>query len=304
MKVLITGGAGFIGTNLSNRLTSLGHSVIILDDLSTGLKSNIRDLDTFCQGSILDRTLVHSLVKNVDSIVHLAALGSVPRSIKNPQSTFDVNVVGTQTILECAREYKRPIIFSSSSSVYGLNKALPKTEDMVLKPNTPYAASKMAAEGLVFAYSKSYEFPATIFRFFNVFGPYQRADHQYAAVIPKWIDCGLKNRPIELFGDGSQTRDFTYIDTVIDVLVKSIELPTSNSEPINLALGNQISLNTLISYLKKSFPNLKVNVLEPRLGDLMHGQNNPNNLKKFFPEISAISFIESIDRTIYWMKNK
>ena len=188
MKILVTGGAGFIGSNLSTKLVEDSHSVRIIDDLSTGLKKNVPAGAELIIGSILDRTLVDSVIKDCDVVVHLAARGSVPRSIKNPRETHDVNATGTQIILESAAEVGCHVIYSSSSSVYGLNALLPKDEEMVLKPTTPYAASKMAAEGLALSYANTYNFPVTVFRFFNVFGPRQRADHEYAAVIPKWIN--------------------------------------------------------------------------------------------------------------------
>ena len=301
MKILVTGGAGFIGSNLSTKLVEDNHSVRIIDDLSTGLKKNVPAGTELIVSSILDRTLVNSVVKDCDVIVHLAARGSVPRSIKNPRETHDVNATGTQIILESAAEIGCHVIYSSSSSVYGLNTKLPKDEEMVLKPTTPYAASKMAAEGLALSYANTYNFPVTVFRFFNVFGPRQRADHEYAAVIPKWIDSCIKDKKLTLFGDGYQTRDFTYIDTVVDLLCLSVRNTINHPEPINLAFGNKIPLNTVIELLKLKFPNLGVVRDDNRKGDILHSESDPKLLKSLFKGVNPISFELALEKTINWM---
>jgi UDP-glucose 4-epimerase len=303
LKILVTGGAGFIGSNLSSQLIKDKHSVKIIDDLSTGLRINVPVGAELITGSILDRTLVNSVINGCDVVVHLAARGSVPRSIKNPRETHDVNATGTQIILESAAEVGCHVIYSSSSSVYGLNALLPKDEEMVLKPTTPYAASKMAAEGLALSYANTYNFPVTVFRFFNVFGPRQRADHEYAAVIPKWIDSCIKNKNLTLFGDGNQTRDFTYIDTVVDLLSLSIKNTIIHPEPINLAFGNKISLNAVIKLLRLKFPNLSVTHDNNRKGDILHSESNPKLLKSLFNGVDPMSFESAIEKTIDWMVN-
>ena len=187
MKVLVTGGAGFVGTNLVLSLLNHGYDVKIFDDLSTGLEQNIPKDAEFINASLLDTSNLNNAIKDCDVVVHLGARGSVPRSIKDPIATHDVNSSGTLNVLEAARSSGSHYIFSSSSSVYGSNMSLPKSEDMVLRPLTPYAASKMSGEALSLAYAKSYELPVSTFRFFNIFGPWQRPDHEYAAVLPKWI---------------------------------------------------------------------------------------------------------------------
>ena len=171
MKVLITGGSGFVGTNLSLDLLKNGYGVKIIDDLSTGLKENIPVEAEFINQSITDINQVKEAIKGCEVVVHLGARGSVPRSIKNPIATHDVNSTGTLNVLEAARQNGSHYIFSSSSSVYGSNKTLPKNEGMVLRPMTPYAASKLSGEALSLAYAKSYNLPVSVFRFFNIFGP-------------------------------------------------------------------------------------------------------------------------------------
>ena len=199
MKVLITGGAGFIGTNLTLGLLNSGFEVKILDDLSTGLKQNISKDAEFVNASILDTGQINGAIEDCEVVVHLGARGSVPRSIKDPIATHNVNSTGTLNVLEAVRTTNSHYIFSSSSSVYGSNVILPKNENMVLRPITPYAASKMSGEGLSLAYAKTYELSVSTFRFFNIFGPWQRPDHEYAAVLPKWISKCMKGDEIEIF---------------------------------------------------------------------------------------------------------
>ena len=303
MKVLITGGAGFVGTNLAIKLLEIGYEVKIFDDLSTGLSLNIPKESEFIESSILDIDKLQNATKNIDVIVHLGARGSVPRSIKDPVATHNVNSTGTLNVLEAARNNGSHFIFSSSSSVYGSNMKLPKNEDMVLRPITPYAASKMSGEALSLAYSKSYELPISTFRFFNIFGPWQRPDHEYAAVLPKWISKCLSGDEIEIFGDGKQTRDFTYAGTVVQIITTCILNKVLHPEPVNLAYGNKISLNQVVELLRKNFPDLKVKYLPPRQGDVLHSENDPKLLKSLYPDVTVDSFKTSLQETINWFKN-
>ena len=302
MKVLITGGAGFIGTNLSLGLLNSGYEVKVLDDLSTGLKQNISKDAEFVNGSILETTQINKAIEDCEVVVHLGARGSVPRSIKDPVATHNVNSTGTLNVLEAARTSKSHYIFSSSSSVYGSNMVLPKSEDMALRPITPYAASKMSGEGLSLAYAKTYELSVSTFRFFNVFGPWQRPDHEYAAVLPKWIFKCMKGEEIEIFGDGEQTRDFTYVGTVVNVIINCISNKILHPEPVNLAYGNNISLNQVTELLKNSFPDLKVKNLSPRAGDVLHSKNDPKLIKSLYPNVDIEKFETTIEETINWFK--
>jgi UDP-glucose 4-epimerase len=275
MKVLITGGAGFIGTNLTLFLLKSGYEVKVFDDLSTGLRQNISKDAEFVSGSILETSQINKAIEDCEVVVHLGARGSVPRSIKDPVATHNVNSTGTLNVLEAVRTTNSHYIFSSSSSVYGSNMILPKNENMVLKPITPYAASKMSGEGLSLAYAKTYELPVSTFRFFNIFGPWQRPDHEYAAVLPKWISKCMKGDEIEIFGDGEQTRDFTYVGTVVNVIIDCISNKILHPEPVNLAYGNNVSLNQVIELLKNDFPDIKVKYLSQRSGDVLHSKNDP-----------------------------
>jgi UDP-glucose 4-epimerase len=302
-KIAVTGGAGFIGSNLVERLLSHGHEVTVVDDLSTGLKSNL-DLTkvTFRELSLTDRDGLAKAVKGVDAIVHLGARGSVPRSLKNPIATHDVNATGTLNVLEVARTNGAQVIFSSSSSVYGRNGQLPKDESMWLSPLTPYAASKLAAEGYVQAYGAAYDVPVTLLRFFNVFGPKQRPDHEYAAVLPKWIWKAMNNEAIDVYGDGSQTRDFTYVRTVLDVVDDALGRGVRTEGAVNLAYGNRISLLETIELLKGHFPDLKVNFIDIRTGDVKDSQNDPVLLKKLFPSVNPTDFSTALSETVNWLK--
>ena len=302
-KVAVTGGAGFIGSNLARRLISEGHEVVVVDDLSTGLISNVnQDNSTFYQVSITDAKSLNTALKDCQTIFHLAARGSVPRSIKNPVATHDVNATGTLNVLEAARESGAHVIFSSSSSVYGRNMQLPKDESMWLGPMTPYAASKLAAEGYVQAYAAAYKVPTTLLRFFNVFGPRQRPDHEYAAVLPKWIWLAMQGQPIDVYGDGTASRDFTYVDTVLDIAMTAMKEKVVTEGAMNLAYGNRIFLNDTIEMLKKHFPDLQVNYKSERLGDVKESQNDPELLKRLFPDVQPKPFDETLTETVSWLK--
>ncbi len=301
--VAVTGGAGFIGSNLVSALLDEGHVVTVVDDLSTGMISNIdTEKCDFHDLSIVDASALKKALSKSEVIFHLGARGSVPRSLKNPVATHDVNATGTLNVLEAARETGAHVFYSSSSSVYGRNGVLPKDESMWLGPMTPYAASKLAAEAYVQAYGTAYEVPVTLLRFFNVFGPRQRPDHEYAAVLPKWIWKAMHNEPIEVFGDGTQTRDFTYVKTVISICLDGMKRKVTHDGAINLAYGNRISLNATIELLKKHFPDLKVNYQETRAGDVKDSQNSPVLLKKLFPDVLPMDFEKALSETVTWLK--
>jgi len=303
-KIAVTGGAGFIGSNLAKRLLSEGYEVTIVDDLSTGLLSNVdQESTTFHQVSITDSKGVSIALKDCETIFHLAARGSVPRSIKNPVATHDVNATGTLNVLEVARTTGAHVVFSSSSSVYGRNMQLPKDESMWLGPMTPYAASKLAAEGYVQAYASAYSVPITLLRFFNVFGPRQRPDHEYAAVLPKWIWLAMQGKPIDVYGDGTASRDFTYVESVVDIAMASMKEKVVAEGAINLAFGNRIFLNDTIDLFKVHFPDLQVNYMEKRLGDIKESQNSPHLINELFPAITPKPFETALAETVSWLRN-
>jgi UDP-glucose 4-epimerase len=274
---------------------------VIIDDFSTGLKSNLTGLDVQVHElSFVDSEKVSKALQKCEYIFHLGARGSVPRSIKNPRATMDVNVTGTLNVLESARVTGAAVAFSSSSSVYGSNLELPKNEKMWMAPLTPYAASKLSGEALVASYAESFGISAITYRFFNIFGPWQRPDHDYAAVIPKWIWKLMHNQSIEVFGDGNQSRDFTYIDTVVSVLIQGFKEKANHPNPVNLAFGSQITLNQCIDELRVKFPKLNVNYVPERAGDVRNSQNDPTLLTSIFPQVKPVEFSEALENTRQW----
>jgi len=303
--LLVTGGAGFIGSNLVRQALARDHEVVVIDDLSTGYWANLDGLDVdFREASILDESALSSAVQGVDSIVHLAAIGSVPRSIANPAASHAANITGTLNVLEAARAGDvNHVLSASSSSVYGMNPALPKNEREWVRPMSPYAVTKLATEQYTLAYQQSYGFDSVAFRFFNVYGPRQAAGHAYAAVIPVFMDALLKGQPLPVNGDGTQSRDFTFVETVCRTLLAAAEQRTSNPEPVNLAFGTNTSLLQLIN-LMQEITGIEAQVLhrEARPGDVRHSQADNATLRSLFPEIEATTLDEGVRNTYEWFK--
>lgn len=306
MKIVVTGGAGFIGSNLVRNLLAVSPAaeIAVIDDFSTGFRENLDGLDIqLIEGSITSRELLEQTFLGADSIVHLAALGSVPRSIDDPVSTHHVNASGTLNVLEASRKCGGiHTIIASSSSVYGSNPTIPKTENMATFPSSPYAASKLAAEGYSLSYSKAFSLPVMAFRFFNVFGPFQRPDHQYAAVIPKFLFAAINKQPLEIFGDGTQSRDFTYVSTVVQTLSRAVHDRVSHQTPVNLAYGNRISLQKLVAEIERiSGLSLTIDSRPQRKGDVLHSQADASLLREIFPSLEELDFREGLRLTFEWM---
>jgi UDP-glucose 4-epimerase len=305
MKVLVTGAAGFIGSNLVTRLTEIAE-VRGIDDLSTGYMRNIEGLDLdFIEGSILDGALLAKAVSGCDAIVHLAARPSVPRSIAEPLRSHEVNATGTLRILDAARNLNKTlVIVASSSSVYGANPTLPKSETALPMPMSPYAVSKLAAEQYTLAWQYSYGMKTLPFRFFNVFGPNQAPDHDYAAVVPTFIASALRGDPLQINGDGLQSRDFTYVGTVCDVIADAVVKGTSHNGPVNLAFGTRTSLMEVITNIEKILGVSLVRVhREERVGDVRHSQADNSVLMSLFPEVVPVSLDEGLRVTVEWLRN-
>lgn len=303
MHILITGGAGFVGSNLARAALAKGQQVSVVDDLSTGYRDNLDGLDVeFFEGSINDHHLMDRAAAGVDSIVHLAALGSVPRSINDPIATHVANVDGTLSVLEAARRQGVDhVIFSSSSSVYGMNPAMPKHEREWVRPMSPYAVSKLAAEQYVLAYGNAFGIESLAFRFFNVYGPGQRAGHSYAAVIPVFIDALMRGQSVPINGDGSNSRDFTYVGTVCKVLLDAVERHVSNPEPVNLAFGSNTTLLELVDAIKSATSLTgQVSHRNPRPGDVQHSQADNSSLRVLFPDVAPVTLAEGLRDTASW----
>jgi UDP-glucose 4-epimerase len=307
VRVLVTGGAGFIGANLCRTLLATGAvEVIVLDDLSTGSLDNLDGCDVEVRvGSVLDADAVGRACTGVQAIVHLAALGSVPRSVADPTTSFAVNATGTVNVLEAARRASAHVLFASSSSVYGSNPALPKHEDLAPRPMSPYAASKLAAESTALAYSSSYALPVLAFRFFNVYGPLQRAGHAYAAAIPAFVHAALRGEPVTVFGDGSQSRDFTFVDTVCEVLTDAVIRRVTSAEPVNLAFGSRIRLNDIIDRLSQVLgSSLNVRYAAPRVGDVLHSSADDTRVRALFPAVRPVALDVGLAATVEWMRRQ
>lgn len=306
MRTLITGGAGFIGANLTKRLLAHGHEVIILDDLSTGHRSNLTGLDAELHvGSILDPDLLFALADHVDSIVHLAARSSVPRSLDDPVASHLANASGTLNVMEAARHAGGlHVVMASSSSVYGANAELPKRESSTTRPMSPYAASKLAAESYALAYQHSFDLPTLAFRFFNVFGPLQPAGHAYAAVIPAFVDAALRGEALTVHGDGTQSRDFTHVSTVCETIRLALERRVFSPDPVNLAFGSRIDLNEVIALIATHVETpLVVEHVSSRIGDVPHSQADCSLLTSLIPDITPVEFAAGLQETIDWMRS-
>jgi len=315
VRVLVTGGAGFIGANLVRRLLTEGHEVVVIDDLSTGVMTNlaaVADVVEVHRACVLDHGALDASLVGADAVVHLAARPSVPRSIDDPYATHVANADGTLAVLEGIRRLSgRPggsaphLVVASSSSVYGANPTLPKHEDLVAQPLSPYAASKLAAEAYALAYRHSYGLDVLVFRFFNVFGPLQPAGHAYAAVVPAFIDAALSDRPLVVHGDGSQTRDFTFVDSVTAVLVDAVARRVSDDRPVNLAFGTRTDLNGVIERLERlaGHPIERVHQAT-RPGDVAHSEADASRLRALFPDVVPVDLDTGLAATVAWFRGR
>jgi UDP-glucose 4-epimerase len=307
VKIVVTGGAGFIGANLCKDLCHepFVDTVVVLDDLSTGSRGNLGELPVlFHEGSILNEDDLDAVMTDADAVVHLAARPSVPRSLADPMATHRVNATGTMMVLEGARRHGvQQVVMASSSSVYGASRELPKREDAVPMPVSPYAASKLAAEAYALSYSRSFELPVLVFRFFNVFGPLQSAGHAYAAVVPTFISCALAGRPLPVHGYGTQTRDFTVVETVVNVLADALRRRVTAPEAVNLASGSRISLLELISTLEKVLGRpIPMEHLEQRAGDVRDSLADLTRLRRLFPDFQPAPVEEGLRATVAWFQ--
>lgn len=306
MKIVVTGGAGFIGSNLCEILGEREGitAVVAFDNLATGSVANLDGVNAhFIEGDIRDFDCVRDVVEGAQCVVHLAALPSVPRSIADPVSTHEVNATGTLQVLRaCVEAGVSHAIVASSSSVYGANTQQPKTEDMQVLPMSPYAVSKLATEQYALAWSHSYGMKTLAFRFFNVFGPRQRADHAYAAVIPKFLSAAIRNEPLMVYGSGEQSRDFTYVGTVCAVIAEAIQRGVASASPVNLAFGTRTSLLELVGMMEDMLGRpLQRTHHEPRVGDVLHSQADNSQLKKLFPGTLAVDLRDGLRRTLEWL---
>ena len=306
MRVVVTGGAGFIGANLCRRLLATPGitDVVVLDDFSTGNASNLAGLSVrVVEGSVLDDAALDDACAGANAIVHLAALGSVPRSVAEPMPSYLTNATGTVMVLEAARRHGNlHTLLAGSSSVYGSNPAMPKHEDLATRPMSPYAASKLAAESCVLAWGQSYDLPVLAFRFFNVYGPLQAAGHAYAAVVPRFVEAALDGQALTIYGDGTQSRDFTFVGTLTAVVTDALLRKVTSATPVNLAFGTRCSLLELIDELERIVGHaLPRNHELERVGDVKHSQADSSRLMALFPDVVPVPLTEGVRATVDWM---
>ena len=274
-RVVVTGGAGFIGSHLTEELVKQGYHVVILDNLSTGKMENTnpflnKENVEFVQGSITNLSLLQGLFRDADYVFHQAAIPSVPRSIKSPQASHEVNITGTLNVLLAARDCDvKKVVYASSSSVYGDTATLPKREDMPPNPQSPYAVTKLAGEYYCHVFQQVYALSTVCLRYFNVYGPQQDPNSQYAAVIPLFITRALRGKPPIIYGDGEQTRDFTFVKDVIKANILAVESDTSGV--FNIGRGENGTVNNLAKTVTNIIgKDLRPEYQPPRPGDVQH----------------------------------
>jgi len=312
---LVTGGAGFIGSHLVDRLLADGHRVRVLDDFSGGSRANLRDAERVAgerlevvEGDIRDRPALDGLVEGVDGIFHLAALGSVPRSIEEPALYHEVNGTGTLNVLLAARNAGvQRVLFAGSSSVYGALEALPKREDHPTLPLSPYGLTKLIGENYLRLFRELFGMETVTLRYYNVFGPRQNPKSQYAAVIPAFIARFLSGESPVVYGDGRQSRDFTFVDDVVAANVLAMTAPAENTADglFNVAAGNRHSLNELVSILREILDTTVPVVHDPpRPGDILHSQADISRVKDRLGFVPGVAFREGLQRTVEFFRRQ
>ncbi|MEA3296915.1 MAG: SDR family oxidoreductase [candidate division Zixibacteria bacterium] len=308
MKYLVTGGAGFIGSNIATHLAEKGEQVRILDNFSSGKEKNISSLPDaveVIEGDIRDYWTVVKAVKDIDYVLHQAALPSVPRSVNNPLTSNAVNIDGTLNMLEAARYAGvKKFVMASSSSVYGESEELPKHEAMTPSPLSPYAVTKLTCEYYLRVYRELYRFPTVALRYFNIFGPHQDPQSEYAAVVPKFITSLINNEAPTVFGDGEQSRDFTYIDNCVQANILAATNDKMVGDQFNVACGGQFTLNDLLDNLRDIIGvDIKAQYKEPRQGDIMHSYATIDKIKRFGYD-PKVGFEEGLQHTVKFFKNQ
>jgi nucleoside-diphosphate-sugar epimerase len=304
-RVLVTGGAGFIGSNLVRALLERGDDVRVLDNFSTGNRANLEGLDVdIVEGELRSYERVHNAVRTTEVVYHLGALGSVPRSVQDPLTSSAVNVEGTLNVLLAARdEGVRRVVFSSSTSVYGSTRHLPTTEDAAPDPISPYGVAKLAAERYCISFSRVYEsLESVVLRYFNVFGPRQSPFSQYAAVVPRFVTAIHAGEPIEIHGDGEQSRDFTYVGNVVDATILAGEAEGASGEMFNVAAGSPASVNriadTIGAILGKP---VERRHLPPRAGDIRDSWADLSKAGRVLGYAPEVALEDGLRRTVEYL---
>ncbi|MDX6451519.1 MAG: UDP-glucose 4-epimerase [Gaiellaceae bacterium] len=302
MKALVTGGGGFIGSNLVRALLDEGHDVRVLDNFSTGNRANLSGLDIeVVEGELRSYERVHNAVRGVEVVFHLGALGSVPRSVQDPLTSSAVNIEGTLNVLLAARdEGIRRVVYSSSSSVYGTRRELPVTEGQASDPLSPYGVAKLAAERYCVSFSRVYEsFESVVVRYFNVFGPRQSPLSQYAAVIPLFITAIAEGRPITIDGDGEQRRDFTYVSNVVEGTMLAADAKDANGRIFNVAASAPASVNHVAELIGEILgKDVKKDHAPPRAGDIRDSWADITAAREAFGWEPSVGLEDGLRRTV------
>ena len=305
MRYLVTGGAGFIGSHIAEELARRGHSVAVLDDLSSGKEANLAHLAgkvELRKGSICDAEMVASACRGADYVIHLAARTSVPRSVLEPIETNRVNVDGTLNVLIAARDAKvKRIVFAASSSAYGETPTLPKTESMQPAPISPYGVTKFVGELYAQVCGRVYGLENVSLRYFNVFGPRQDPTSQYSGVLSRFIAALLEGKQPVVFGDGKQSRDFTYVANVVDASLRACEAPGASGKVFNVGTGERFTLNETLRLLGEiSGKNAQAKYDPPRTGDILHSQADISLARRILGYQPSVAFADGLQRTWEW----
>jgi nucleoside-diphosphate-sugar epimerase len=307
MRYVVTGGAGFIGSNTVDELVKRGHSVVVLDDLSAGKEENlaeVRNKITFIKGSITDIEAVRKAMHEAEYVLHLAARTSVPRSVKDPIESNRINIDGTLNVLVAARDAKvKRVVFAASSSAYGETPTLPKVETMRPMPISPYGITKFVGELYLQVFGRCYGLENVALRYFNVFGPRQDPDSPYSGVLAKFCTAYLDSGKPLIFGDGEQTRDFTYVENAVQANLVAFEAPNASGKVFNVGVGGRVSLNEVTEVLAKISGNtLEVKHEPPREGDIRDSQADITQAREVLGYDPRVDFEEGLRRTFEWYK--
>ena len=307
MRYVVTGGAGFIGSNTVDELVKRGHSVVVLDDLSAGKEENlaeIRNKITFIKGSITDIETVRKAMHEADYVLHLAARTSVPRSVKDPIESNRINIDGTLNVLVAARDAKvKRIVFAASSSAYGETPTLPKVETMQPAPISPYGVTKFVGELYLQTFGRCYGLENVSLRYFNVFGPRQDPSSPYSGVLAKFCNAALEQTQPLIFGDGEQTRDFTYVENAVQANLLAFEAPNVSGKVFNVGVSGRVSLNEVVDLLSKiSGHRMDAKHDPPREGDIRDSQADITQARNLLGYDPRVDFEEGLRRTFEWYK--
>jgi nucleoside-diphosphate-sugar epimerase len=307
MRYLVTGGAGFIGSNTVDELVRRGHGVVVLDDFSSGKEENLADVRskiTVVKGSITDVEAVQKAMHQAEYVIHLAARTSVPRSVKDPMETNRINVDGTLNVLLAARDNKvKRVVFAASSSAYGETPTLPKTEAMQPQPISPYGVSKYVGELYGRAFGRCYGLENVCLRYFNIYGPRQDPDSPYSGVLSRFATAFLEEQQPVVYGDGQQTRDFTYVDNAVQANLLACEAPYASGGVFNIGTGGRVSLNQTLEYLRRiTGKKLQAKYDPPRDGDIRDSQADITLARQVLGYQPMVMFEEGLERTFEWYR--